>query len=575
MNESIAMRKYLSWLNSPDVPLEIKKELRGMISRPEEIESAFCGEVDFGTAGLRAVMSPGTVRMNVYTVAVAARALAECIAADGDREKGIVISYDSRNNSREFAELTARVAGDMGITVYLSDTLRPVPMLSFAVRYFGAAAGVMITASHNPKEYNGFKVYGENGGQITPELAARIKGEFIEVSDAFKLYRITTPLDDLIDCGIVKYYGEAVDDAFNEYVKSAARSAELSSTARDELRIIYTPLNGSGCTPVWRALNELGYSRMLIVPEQQHPDGDFPTLRVPNPEYRDTFDCAIKYAGFSIADIIIATDPDSDRLGVALPNGVGEYEVLSGNEIGILLMEYMLSVKCAAGTLPLNAFCCRSLVSTAIADRICDSYGVKLYKTPTGSKYIAELIEKLDENGEERFQFGFEEGNGYLFGTEVREKDAVTAAVMIAEMAAMSKAQGHRLFEQLEAIRKIYGFAAERSAFITREGANGPAEIASAMKYLRLLEGRLGPEGSALGEVAVDGMTDLLPEANMLYYELGGDDWLAVRPSGTEPKLKIYLGCYGDDEEAAAARAERLMSGLLGSIKEILEGKNI
>lgn len=571
-NDSIAMRNYFAWLNSGELPAEIKKELRGIIGDPEEIEERFSGNLEFGTAGLRALMGVGTSRINVYTVAGAAYAVAECIAEDGDQEKGLIVSYDSRNNSKEFAEITARIAAEVGVKVLLSDTLRPVPMLSYAVREFGAAAGVMITASHNPANYNGFKVYGENGGQITPELAERIRNHFGSVTNAFPLVANAAPLEKLLEEGLVEYFGTDIDDSYNECVKARAESGRVTDEAKENIRIVYTPLNGSGFEPVTRALRELGYRSVLVVPEQMKPDGDFPTMRIPNPECDDTFDVAIKYAQMSIADIIIATDPDSDRLGVAIPDDKGDYIVLTGNQIGILLMEYILSGKHSAGTLPPKPFCVTSVVSTGLAERICKAYGVKMYKTLTGSKFIADLIKKRDEDGEESFIFGFEEGNGYMFGTRVRDKDAVTAAILVAEMAALSKANGQRLYEQFESIYEIYGYGCERSFSIDRSRLNGNDEIKSVMNHYRGLSGKLGGYGTELGEVAVTELTDYSLYSDVLYYRLKGDDWVAIRPSGTEPKLKIYVGCYDDTRYTAEVKADRLLTLIKNDIEEKILG---
>lgn len=570
MEESRAITKYTEWINKSGIDMEIRQELLNIISEPEEIEERFSEDLSFGTAGLRAEMGGGTSRMNIYTVGAAAAGFALAVKEVGEADMGIVICYDSRNNSKEFAEVTARVMAKEGVKVLLSDELRPVPMLSYAVRHYRASGGVMITASHNPAEYNGFKVYGEDGGQLSPEKAAIVKSH-IETLNPIDVLDEVLPLSVYVAEGTVTYIGEEWYQAYSEMIHGLSESDKLPKETKERLRIVYSPLNGAGAEPVRRILNESGFTRVFTVTDQEKPDGNFTTVGVPNPEVRDAYREAFRFANAVVADVIILTDPDSDRLGVAIPDSLGRYQILSGNQIGILLMEYVLSTRSAAGTLKENSFCITSNVSSRIARNICNRYGVKLYETPTGSKYAAELIRDKDENGDENFVFGFEDTHGYMFGSEVRDKDAVAAAVAIAEMAALSKSYGRKLFDQMTAIYNLYGFAAEKNISITRRGAEGKAEIAKVMNHYRMLQGKLGLEYQDLYYQEIRNFQDMLPESDMLLYELHGLDWIALRPSGTEPKLKIYFGFYGD-KYAAASRLSRVSKMLLDDITTVFNG---
>lgn len=566
MEDSKALSKYREWLNQKGIDAGIRKELLNMIGNIGDIEERFCSDLEFGTAGLRAVMGSGTNRMNIYTVAAAARGFAETVIDRGMGDRGIVISYDSRHNSRTFAEMTARVIATAGIDVMLSDRLRPVPMLAYAIRHCSAAGGVMITASHNKPEYNGFKVYGYDGGQLDPAGAEAVE-QHMDMSSAFSVVRNAEPLDKLLSEDRVVYIGVELDSSYAAMLYDMSNADIVPRAVKRDLRIVYTPLSGTGLIPVMRIFTELGFQSVITVTEQERPDGDFPTLRVPNPECEDTFEKAIEYAKLSMADIIIATDPDSDRLGVALPDTHGEYRVLTGNQIGTLLMEYILAQKSACGTLSENSFCVVSIVSSRLARCICGRYGVKLYETPTGSKYIAELINTLDDNGSERFVMGFEEGNGYLIGTDVREKDAIAAAMLIAEMAAAAKASGRRLYEELIAMYALYGYAAEKSFSITRDGVAGRAAIAECMSHYRGMDGALGDGEDELSGLDITKYTDFSPYSDMLLYELDGLDWIALRPSGTEPKLKIYFGFYGQKKEAEQ-KLDRVSKVLIADINK-------
>ncbi len=572
MEESRAVQKYTAWINAKNVDPLIRRELLNIISSPEDITERFSENLTFGTAGLRAVMGAGTNRINIYTVASAAKGLAACLQASDASEEGVIVCYDSRNHSKDFAEITARVLACEGIKVYLSDRLRPVPMLSFGIRHYRTAGGVMITASHNPREYNGFKVYGNDGGQLSPAGANAVQERMPEFEDVVDYLAEMLPLEDYVQKEQVTYLGKNWDDAYMEMLHGMKISQKLSQDSKARLRIVYTPLNGAGAKPVLRVLNENGFRRVFMVSEQEKPDGNFPTLRVPNPEREDSFALAKKYARAVAADVIIATDPDSDRLGVAVLDDDGGYQMLSGNQIGLLLMEYILATKSARGELSEKDYCITSVVSSNLARVIAKRYNVKLIETLTGSRHFAECIRNHEAEESGTFRFGFEEGNGFMFHSEVRDKDAVAACLAIAEMAAVSKSYGLRLMDQLKAIYRLYGYAAEKNVSIDCSGPEGTEKIRRCMDHYRLLNGKLGAMGKDLYYRDVKTFIDRMPESNLLIYELNDMDWIAIRPSGTEPKLKVYFGFYGE-KTAAESRLNTVSKQLIQDIREILEQK--
>lgn len=572
MEESRAVQKYTAWINAKNVDPLIRRELLNIISSPEEITERFSENLAFGTAGLRAVMGAGTNRINIYTIASAAKGLAACLQASDAAEEGVIVCYDSRNHSKDFAEITARVLACEGVKVYLSNQLRPVPMLSFGIRHYRTAGGVMITASHNPREYNGFKVYGNDGGQLSPAGANAVQERMPEFEDVVDYLAEMLPLEDYVQKEQVTYLGKNWDDAYMEMLHGMKISQKLSQDSKARLRIVYTPLNGAGAKPVLRVLNENGFRRVFMVSEQEKPDGNFPTLRVPNPEREDSFELAKKYARAVAADVIIATDPDSDRLGVAVLDDDGGYQMLTGNQIGLLLMEYILATKSAKGELSENDYCITSVVSSNLARVIAERYNVKLIETLTGSRHFAECIRDHEAEGSGTFRFGFEEGNGYMFHSEVRDKDAVAACLAIAEMAAVSKSYGLRLMDQLKAIYRLYGYAAEKNVSIDCSGPEGTEKIRRCMDHYRLLNGKLGAMGKDLYYRDVKTFIDRMPESNLLIYELNDMDWIAIRPSGTEPKLKVYFGFYGE-KTAAESRLNTVSTQLIQDIREILDQK--
>lgn len=570
MEESRAVQKYTAWINAKNVDPLIRRELLNIISSPEDITERFSENLTFGTAGLRAVMGAGTNRINIYTVASAAKGLAACLQASDASEEGVIVCYDSRNHSKDFAEITTRVLACEGIKVYLSDRLRPVPMLSFGIRHYRTAGGVMITASHNPREYNGFKVYGNDGGQLSPAGANAVQERMPEFEDVVDYLAEMLPLEDYVQKEQVTYLGKNWDDAYMEMLHGMKISQKLSQDSKARLRIVYTPLNGAGAKPVLRVLNENGFRRVFMVSEQEKPDGNFPTLRVPNPEREDSFALAKKYARAVAADVIIATDPDSDRLGVAVLDDDGGYQMLSGNQIGLLLMEYILATKSARGELSEKDYCITSVVSSNLARVIAKRYNVKLIETLTGSRHFAECIRNHEAEESGTFRFGFEEGNGFMFHSEVRDKDAVAACLAIAEMAAVSKSYGLRLMDQLKAIYRLYGYAAEKNVSIDCSGPEGTEKIRRCMDHYRLLNGKLGAMGKDLYYRDVKTFIDRMPESNLLIYELNDMDWIAIRPSGTEPKLKVYFGFYGE-KTAAESRLNTVSKQLIQDIREILD----
>lgn len=572
MEESRAVQKYTAWINAKKVDPLIRRELLNIISSPEDITERFSENLTFGTAGLRAVMGAGTNRINIYTVASAAKGLAACLQASDASEEGVIVCYDSRNHSKDFAEITARVLACEGIKVYLSDRLRPVPMLSFGIRHYRTAGGVMITASHNPREYNGFKVYGNDGGQLSPAGANAVQERMPEFEDVVDYLAEMLPLDDYVQKEQVTYLGKNWDDDYMEMLHGMKISQKLSQDSKARLRIVYTPLNGAGAKPVLRVLNENGFRRVFMVSEQEKPDGNFPTLQVPNPEREDSFALAKKYARAVAADVIIATDPDSDRLGVAVPDDDGGYQMLTGNQIGLLLMEYILATKSARGELSENDYCITSVVSSNLARVIAERYNVKLIETLTGSRHFAECIRNHEAEETGTFRFGFEEGNGFMFHSEVRDKDAVAACLAIAEMAAVSKSYGLCLMDQLKAIYRLYGYAAEKNVSIDCSGPEGTEKIRRCMDHYRLLNGKLGAMGKDLYYRDVKTFIDRMPESNLLIYELNDMDWIAIRPSGTEPKLKVYFGFYGE-KTAAESRLNTVSAQLIQDIREILDQK--
>ncbi len=560
------MQSYKNWLSMFKDDESLVKELNSIADDKKEIEDRFYQELSFGTAGMRGVMGYGTNRMNEYNVRRATAGLAEFLKQRYASSKCCVaIGYDSRINSAEYARQTALVLCARGIKAYLFDALRPVPVLSYAVRHLNCVAGVAITASHNPKEYNGYKVYGEDGAQISPEDALKVTRE-IQKTD----YRDAVKMDEqeALDKGLLKYIGEdEVDRDYINMVLNLQVRPGLLKKSGGELSIVYTPLHGSGNVPVRRALKEAGIKNVSVVKEQEAPDGNFPTVSAPNPEDPAAFELAIPLAKKTGATVIIGTDPDCDRMGLCVRDSGGVYRTLNGNQIGALLLNHVLSSLKESGRLPENGAVCKSIVSTQLAKSICDFYGVSLFDTLTGFKFIGEKIQEFEENNSHTFLFGFEESYGYLSSTYVRDKDAVNASLLAAEAACACMEKGVTLYEQLIKIYEKYGFWVEKTTSVTLPGKDGKAKIASIMDNLR----KNTPE--KIGEFNVLAVRDYLsgvrrkdgietalntPKSNVLYFELEGGHWVCVRPSGTEPKIKLYVNATADTQQKAKDLYESL-----------------
>lgn len=571
MNETATYQK---WIDHPGLDPALKAELEAIAGNQQEIDDRFYRDLAFGTGGLRGIIGAGTNRMNTYTVRKATRGLADYLNATVEAPT-VAIAYDTRNKSLEFAEAAAQVLAAAGIKAYLFDSVRPTPMLSFAVRHLGADAGIVITASHNPKEYNGYKVYGPDGGQITDEAAAAI----LERIDACDLFAVDTmPSEEAHRAGLLQLVNEEVDGPYYERVKALTLRRELVEKRAGELKIIYSPLHGSGNLPVRRVLRELGYTGVAVVVQQEQPDGNFPTTPYPNPEEPAVYALAIEMARRSDPDLIFATDPDCDRIGVLVKNEAGAFSVLSGNQVGVLLCDYILTTRREQGTLPANAAVVKTIVTTDMARAVCDQGGAALVETLTGFKYIGEKIGEWERSGDHTFLLGFEESFGYLAGAFVRDKDAVMAAALIAEMALYYKDRGLTLFQAMAALYEKYGHYAEKLISVTMPGAQGQQRIADCIgglreNYRELLAGEslhsFEDYGQSQRVDCLSGSTTpiLLPKSNVLKFIFGDGSWMVLRPSGTEPKMKIYLAAKGGDASTVAQRLsalEGLIGGLIG-----------
>ena len=591
------MKAYELWSTDPFFDEGTRNELIAIKDDVKEIEDRFYRDLEFGTAGLRGVLGAGTNRMNVYTVAKASEGLAKYILSEGAEavKRGVVISYDSRHFSPEFAQITAQVLAANGIPSKLSDELRPVPVLSYSVRYFKAFAGVMITASHNPSKYNGYKVYGEDGGQVPPEAADAVLANIEAISDIRTIKMMD--FEEAKAKGLVTSFGPEIDEAFTNMLKKLVVDQNAIDKQAD-MSIVYTPLHGSGNKPVRRILEAVGFKNIHIVKEQELPDGSFPTVSLPNPENPEALSMAIELAKKTDASLVFGTDPDSDRIGAAakvVENGEVKYKCFSGNQMGLMLLDYILDAKKNLGTLPDNSFAVTTIVSSKLVKSICDYYGVELQETLTGFKFIGERIKLYDEFGDKHFQFGFEESYGYLSGVDVRDKDAVVAAMLICNMAAASFEKGETLADRLDHLYEKYGYGVEQTISCTLEGKEGIEKIGSCMVELRkeLSECKnLEEAKNLLGGATVKAVRDYkeskryvftdsgveveeitLPKSNVLLYELGGNkgiDWACARPSGTEPKLKIYMGVYDSDEKTAKASFETIKGQVEGYVKSKL-----
>ena len=571
--------KYNQWLNSDIVSEDLKKELLDIKDNEKEIEERFYKELDFGTGGLRGIIGAGTNRLNVITVGKATQGFSNFLNDEYGENKSVAIAYDSRNMSDVFAKAAALNLAANGIKTFLFKSLRPTPVLSFAVRYLGCKGGIVLTASHNPKIYNGYKAYDENGCQLTDEPAKRV----IDYVNAIEDYSKIKTMDEskAIEEGLLVYIAENVDEAFIENLKEVTIREELVKNKAKDLKIVYTPIHGSGNIPVRTVLKELGYENVYVVKEQELPDGNFPTAPYPNPENPKVFKLALELSEKVGADVIFGTDPDCDRIGVVVKDNNGEYKVLTGNQTGILLTHYVLSSLKELNKLPENGAVIKTIVTTEAVRKITDDYGVKLFDLLTGFKYIGEMMTEFEKSLEYKYLLGFEESYGYLIGTHSRDKDAVVAAQMIAEMTLYYKEQGKTLYDALIDLYEKYGYFKESLVSVTLEGKEGQEKIASCIEALRntkleevngikvnlALDYKLSKE---LNNITKKEKTIDLPKSNVLKYVLEDDSWFAVRPSGTEPKMKVYLAVKGRSLEDAENKSADFEKNVMAIINEKL-----
>ncbi|MCI8999943.1 MAG: phospho-sugar mutase [Clostridia bacterium] len=564
---------YEDWCHNPLFDEETKRELASIKDNEEEIKDRFYKNLEFGTGGLRGVIGNGTNRMNQYTVSKATQGLANYIIEQGKQQKGVAISYDSRNMSKEFSEKTALTLNANGIKTYVFESLRPVPELSFAVRKLGCTAGIMITASHNPPKYNGYKVYWDDGAQIVAPVDKEIIGKVNKITD-FGMVK-SMKMEEAVKQGLYHEMGKEIDDAYMEELKKQCLYPDIIKEVEKDIKIVYTPLHGTGNIPVTRILKELGFTNVYVVPEQEKPDGNFPTVDYPNPEDAKAFTLALALAKKVDADVVLATDPDADRLGVyAKDSNTGEYMPFTGNMSGMLIAEYLLSGRKERGILPQNGAFIKTIVSTNMADAIAKEYDMKLMEVLTGFKFIGEKIREFEKTKEYTYQFGFEESYGCLVGTHARDKDGIAAVMVLCEATAFYKKQGLTLWDQMIRLYEKYGYYKEGISTITMEGAKGATQIQEMMEHLRqnppqafgnyrVLEIRDYQLRKAKNVQTGEISEITLPTSNVLYYKLENNSWCCARPSGTEPKIKFYMGIKEDSMEQANHQLEELKQAVL------------
>ena len=564
---------YNQWLENPYFDEATKEELKAIKDDENEIKERFYMDLEFGTAGLRGIIGAGTNRMNIYVVRRATQGLANYIAKVDKKSQGVAIAYDSRHMSPEFAQEAALCLAANGIKAYIFETLRPTPELSFAVRHLGCVAGINVTASHNPPEYNGYKVYWEDGAQITPPHDSGIMGEVKAISDWNTVK--TMDKEEAVKAGLFEVIGQAVDDAYMAELKKQIIHMDAIQAEGRNLKIVYTPLHGTGNIPARRILKELGFENVYVVPEQELPNGDFPTVSYPNPEAAEAFELGLKLAREVDADIVLATDPDADRLGVRVKDKNGEYHDLTGNMSGCLLANYELSQRKAVnGSLPEDGALVKTIVTTNLADAIAKGYGVNLIEVLTGFKYIGQQILGFENSGKGTYLFGFEESYGCLIGTYARDKDAIVATMALCEAAAYYKTQGKTLWDAMIDMYEEFGYYKDAIQAVTMKGIEGLQKIQEIMTTLRQNPPAefAGHKVTAVRDYKLDEITDLatgekkptgLPNSNVLYYELTDDAWVCVRPSGTEPKVKFYYGVKGTSLADADEKSDAMGKAVL------------
>ena len=570
------MEEYQLWLDNADTATV--EELKGISGNDGEIKDRFYRTLEFGTAGLRGVIGAGPNRMNTYVVGQATQGLAnQLIKTNPDGAKlSVAIAYDSRHKSDVFAKDAAVILAANGIKAYLFEELKPVPELSFAVRYKNATAGIAVTASHNPAKYNGYKVYGADGAQLNPELASIVLEEIDKTNMFTDVKRCD--FDTAVKEGMIELMGDAVEEAYLDCVQEQSINPELTKEKGNTLSFVYTPFHGSGNKPVRKILKRIGFNNVVVVKEQELPDGDFPTVESPNPENKEGFTIAIEYAKKCGADLIVGTDPDADRVGILVKNEVGEYVTFTGNQVGALLTEYILDSMKEKGNLPNDGYVVKTIVTTNIIKAMCESYGVEMKEVLTGFKFIGEKIKESEETGKGTYLFGFEESYGYLKGTYARDKDAVVATMLIAEMALYYQEKGSSVFEQMDKIYQKYGYYKEQVESVTMEGIEGLEKIKNIMEDVRK-----NPPTTVAGKKVLairdyqtsvrteleSGKTEeiLLPKSNVIYLELEDDNNFIIRPSGTEPKIKLYCLLKGNTKEDTERLSELVKKDIAELVK--------
>lgn len=573
------VKRYEEWCTNPYFDADTQAELKAIADNDGEIKERFYKDLEFGTAGLRGVIGAGTNRMNIYTVRKATQGLANYIIKAGAKERGVAIAYDSRRMSPEFADEAALCLAANGIKAYVFESLRPTPELSFAVRELKCIAGINITASHNPPEYNGYKVYWEDGAQITPPHDKGIMDEVLAVTDYTTMK--TMGLEEAKAAGLYEVIGQAIDDAYISRLKEQILHQDAIDAVGKDLKIVYSPLHGTGNIPARRVLKELGFENVYVVKEQELPDGEFPTVSYPNPEAEEAFELGLKLAKEVDADLVLATDPDADRLGVRVKDKDGVYHTLTGNMSGCLLADYEIGQKKALKGLPEDGYLIKTIVTSNLADAIAKGYNVGLIEVLTGFKYIGQQILGFETSGKGEYLFGFEESYGCLIGTHARDKDAIVATMALCEAAAYYKTKDMTLWDAMVAMYEKYGYYKDDIKSITMKGIEGLEKIQNILQTLRnnppaeigayKVQKARDYQADTIKDLATGEVTPTgLPKSNVLYYELNDDAWVCVRPSGTEPKVKFYYGIKGTSLEDADSKSEELGKAVLAMVDQML-----
>lgn len=571
---------YEKWKHFSELDPELKQQLESIANDPKQLEEHFYKTLEFGTGGIRGELGPGTNRMNIYSIRKATEGLAKYIESHGEeaKKRGVAIAYDCRFKSPEFAMEAAKTLGKHGIHTYVFESLRSTPELSFAIRYLHAFSGIVITASHNPPEYNGYKVYGEDGAQVTPEVAEEIIAKVNAVDNELAVE--VGDEEQLKAAGLIHMIGEIVDRAYLEQLKTVNLNAEVIQQVADDFKIVYTPLHGTGNKPVRKGLEAIGFKYVQVVEEQELPDSSFSTVKSPNPEEHAAFELAIQYGEEIHADILLGTDPDTDRVGVAVRNEKGEYQVLTGNQVGALLLHYLITEQKKQGTLKSNATVLKTIVTSEIGRDIATTHGLDTIDTLTGFKFIGEKIREFEQTGEKSFLFGYEESYGYLVKPFARDKDAVQACMLIAEVAAYYKTKGMTLYEGLLEVFEQYGYYCEGLESLTLKGKDGVEQINSILTAFRsappkVMAGKSVVEiedyQSSRRQLVNDDKEETihLPKSNVLKYKLEDGSWFCLRPSGTEPKIKFYFGVKDNTLEASENKLEELRNAVMAKVEEI------